>query len=200
MGTALGGRARPAPGDCPAAAGTLLLVPVVPVALGAVRLVRDVEALPLRDRITAWAAYPLAVIVACLLLAGLSTGGIGDGRLGHLGPQMSTLALPLIGLVAVTTALVLGVLATPLIPWTRGAVASLRERVEAAERSERGETQRGTRGETGHGEHGQSTGNAHDTDAESDVPDAGTRAPGSAGTASSAGSAGSAGSADDTER
>ena len=192
--------ALPAPGDFPAAAWTLLLVPVVPVALGAVRLVRDVEALPLRDRITAWAAYPLAVIVACLLLAGLSTGGIGDGRLVHLGPQMSTLALPLIGLVAVTTALVLGVLATPLIPWTRGAVASLRERVEAAERSERGETQRGTRGETGHGEHGQSTGNAHDTDAESDVPDAGTRAPGSAGTASSAGSAGSAGSADDTER
>ena len=189
--------ALPAPGDFPAAAWTLLLVPVVPVALGAVRLVRDVEALPLRDRITAWAAYPLAVIVACLLLAGLSTGGIGDGRLVHLGPQMSTLALPLIGLVAVTTALVLGVLATPLIPWTRGAVASLRERVEAAERSERGETQRGTRGETGHGEHGQSTGNAHDTDAESDVPDAGTRAPGSAGTASSAGSAGSA---DDTER
>ena len=34
--------------------------------------------------------WPL--MIASLLLAGLSTGGIGDGRLVHLGPQMSTLA------------------------------------------------------------------------------------------------------------
>src|SRR5690606_33419155 len=79
----------------------------------------------------------LVVIVALLLLAGLSTGGIGDGRLVHLGPQMSTLVLPLIGVVVLTTAVVLGVLATPLIPWTRDAFRSMRERVEAAERTER---------------------------------------------------------------
>jgi hypothetical protein len=133
--------ALPEPGDFPAAAWVLMLVPAAAVALGAVRLVHDVDGLPRRDRVTAWIAYPVAVILACLLLAGLSTGGIGDGRLVHLGPQMSTLALPLIGLVAVTTALVLGVLATPLIPWTRTTVQSLRERVEAAERTEQGEAQ-----------------------------------------------------------
>lgn len=130
--------ALPGPGDFPVATWALMLLPVIPVAFGAVRLVRDVEGLERRERITAWVAYPLAVIVAGLLLAGLSTGGIGDGRLVHLGPQMSTLALPLIGLVAATTALVLAVLATPLIPWSRSTFASLRERIETAERSERG--------------------------------------------------------------
>lgn len=135
--------ALPGPGDFPAAAWLLLLVPAVPIALGAVRLVRDVADLDRRDRITAWAAYPIVVIVACLLVAGLSTGGIGDGRLVHLGPQMSTLALPLIGVVAVSTALVLGVLGTPLISWSRRSALSLRERIEAEERTERGTTTTG---------------------------------------------------------
>ncbi|MGP9733403.1 cell division protein PerM [Brachybacterium sp. AOP42-C2-15] len=129
--------ALPAPGSFPGWAWVLMILPAIPVALGAVRLVRDVAALERRDRITAWVAYPLVVIVALLLLAGLSTGGIGDGRLVHLGPQMSTLVLPLIGVVVLTTAVVLGVLATPLIPWTRDAFRSMRERVEAAERTER---------------------------------------------------------------
>ncbi|WP_245822912.1 DUF6350 family protein [Brachybacterium avium] len=142
--------ALPAPGDFPAAAWLLMLLPAIPVAFGAVRLVRDVAHLELRERITAWSVYPLAVIVAGLLLAGLSTGGIGDGRLVHLGPQMSTLALPLIGVVVVSTALVLGVLVTPLIPWTRGTLGSLRARVEAAERSERdGAEERSESGEDG---------------------------------------------------
>ncbi|WP_422115390.1 DUF6350 family protein [Brachybacterium sp. UNK5269] len=132
--------ALPAPGDFPSWTWALMIVPALPVALGAVRLVRDVSGLGLRDRITAWIAYPLVVIGAVLLLAGLSTGGIGDGRLVHLGPQMSTLAGPLAAIVALATALVLGVLATGLIPWTRRARAALRERIEAAERTERGET------------------------------------------------------------
>ncbi|HEX7352370.1 DUF6350 family protein [Brachybacterium sp.] len=132
--------ALPGPGDFPAVVWLLLLVPSVPVALGAVHLVRDVADLDRRDRITAWVAYPIVVIVVCLLVAGLSTGGIGDGRLVHLGPQMSTLALPLIGVVAVSTALVLGVLGTPLIPWARRSALSLRERIEAEERTERGAT------------------------------------------------------------
>ena len=130
--------ALPSPGSFPGWAWALMILPAIPVALGAVRLVRDVADLAQRDRITAWVAYPVVVIVSLLLLAGLSTGGIGDGRLVHLGPQMSTLALPAIGIVVLTTALVLGVLATPLIPRTRDAYRSVRERIEAAERTERG--------------------------------------------------------------
>ena len=130
--------AIPGPGDFPVWAWALLILPALPVALGAVRLVRDVAGLETRDRITAWVGYPLAVIVSCLLLAGLSTGGIGDGRLVHLGPLMSTLVLPLLGVVVLSTGVVVAVLGTPLIPWMRDSAQSLRERVEAAERSERG--------------------------------------------------------------
>ena len=128
--------ALPGPGDFPAAIWLLMILPALPVALGAVHLVRAVADLERRERIIAWVAYPAAVIVSVLLLAGLSTGGIGDGRLVHLGPQMSTLALPLIGVVVVSTGIVLAVLASPLVPYSRGAVGSLRARVESAERSE----------------------------------------------------------------
>ena len=131
--------ALPGPGDFPEWTWALMVLPAVPVALGAVRLIRDLAEYERREQIIGWVGYPLAVVVVALLLAGLSTGGIGDGRLVHLGPQMNSLALPLIGVVALTTALVLGVLATPLIPWTRSMVASLRARVEAAERGERSE-------------------------------------------------------------
>ena len=133
--------ALPGPGDFPEWTWALMVLPAVPVALGAVRLIRDLAEYERREQIIGWVGYPLAVVVVALLLAGLSTGGIGDGRLVHLGPQMNSLALPLIGVVALTTALVLGVLATPLIPWTRSTVASLRERVEAAERGERSEVE-----------------------------------------------------------
>src|SRR5699024_10300947 len=130
--------ALPGPGDFPSAVWLLMILPMLPVGLGAVRLVRDVAHLERRERIIAWCAYPAAVVVAGLLLAGLSTGGIGDGRLVHLGPQMSTLALPLIGVVVVSTGGVLAVLATPLLPWARGMLGSVREKVEAAEREEQG--------------------------------------------------------------
>ena len=140
----------PEPGDFPAALWLLLILPTIPVALGAVRLVRDVAHLERREQITAWVAYPGAVIIACLLLAGLSTGGIGDGRLVHVGPQMSTLALPLIGIVVVSTALVIAVLVSPLIPWSRSTLGSVRARVEAAERSEHDDAEKqGEGGERG---------------------------------------------------
>lgn len=132
--------AVPGPGDFPAVMWLLLLLPAVPIGLGTVRLVRDVADLERREQIIAWVAYPLTVIVACLLVAGLSTGGIGDSRLVHLGPQMSTLLLPLISVVVVSTAVVLAVLATPLVPWVRSTAGSLRERVETAESTERSGT------------------------------------------------------------
>ena len=47
----------------------------------------------------------------------------------HLGPQMSTLALPLLGVVVLATGAVL-VRGTDLVPWTRRGIASLRQRVE----------------------------------------------------------------------
>lgn len=129
--------AVPGPGDFPGGAWVLLALPVIPIALGAVRLVRDVEDLERRDRITAWIAYPAVVVIGVLLLAGLSTGGIGEGRLVHLGPQMGSLLLPLVGLVVLATGGVIGVLATPLLPWARTSVASLRQKVERAETQER---------------------------------------------------------------
>ena len=139
--------ALPEPGDLPGAAWALMLVPALAVGLGAVSLVRDVAELERRERITAWIAYPVVVVVAVLLLAGLTTGGIGDGRLVHLGPAMGTLVLPLLGVVVLATGLVLAVLATDLVPWTRRSIASLRERVDAAESAERGEDA-GRRGST----------------------------------------------------
>ena len=146
--------ALPEPGDLPTATWALMLVPALAVGLGAVSLVRDVAELERREQITAWITYPVVVVVAVLLLAGLTTGGIGDGRLVHLGPAMGTLVLPLLGVVVLATGLVLTVLATDLVPWTRRTIASLRERVDAAESVERGEgagmrESTGTRGSFG---------------------------------------------------
>ena len=115
--------ALPEPGPAPEWAIALMLLPLAPVVLGAVRLVRDVEHLDLRDRVTAWVTYPLVLMVVILLLAGLSTGGIGDGRLVHLGPQMGTLLMPLLLLTVGGTGAVLAIMATALIPWTQKAVA-----------------------------------------------------------------------------
>jgi len=139
--------ALPEPGTLPGWTWALLLLPAIAAGLGAVALVRDVAALERREQITAWIAYPLVVIVAVLLLAGLSTGGIGDGRLVHLGPAMDTLVLPLLGVVVLATGIVLALLATDLVPWTRRSIASLRERVDAAE-SQEGRGGVGARGES----------------------------------------------------
>lgn len=134
--------ALPEPGSAPSWTLALMLLPLGAVVVGAVRLVRDVAGLELRERITAWVAYPLVVTVVVLLLAGLSSGGIGDGRLIHLGPQMGTLLVPLLLITVGGTAAVLAILATGLIPWIQRSVAQLRRRVEdeeARERSDRGE-------------------------------------------------------------
>lgn len=129
--------ALPGPGDFGWWVWLLIVLPAVPVVLGALRLVRDIGDLGRRDRISAWVAYPLTVMVGVLLLAGLSTGGIGEGRLVHLGPQMATLILPLLGVVVVSTGGVLLVRVSPLVPWVQAQIAALRDRVESAERTER---------------------------------------------------------------
>lgn len=142
--------ALPGPGQFPAGALALLVLPAIPVVIGAVRLAPELEELELRDRLIAWGIYPVAVAVAVLLVAGLSTGGFGDGRLVHLGPQMSTLAGPLLAMVVLATALVAGILATPLIPWSRHQIARLREKVETAENAERSDPASPTSAPTDH--------------------------------------------------
>lgn len=129
--------ALPEPGAFPGWAWALLLLPAVPLALGAVRLEQAVATLPLSSRITAWLAYPAGVTVAILLISGLATGGIGDGRLEQLGPLLGTLVLPLVLLSVGVTGLVLAITATPLIPFVHSTIASLRERIEQAEAAEK---------------------------------------------------------------
>lgn len=177
--------AFPGPGDFPGWAWLLLVVPAVPVALGALRLVRDVEGLQRRDRITAWVAYPVAVLVGVLLLAGLSTGGIGEGRLVHLGPQTASLVLPLLGVVVISTGLVLVVYASPAVAWASAQIAALRAKVERAELSERSD---GGAGPTGSG----------DVDVDVDV-DGDAGAAGAAGADSDSDSGGRSARADDGE-
>jgi len=128
--------ALPDPGAAPPALRALMVLPAAIVALGAVQLVRDLEGEELRDRITAYVAYPVVVMLGVVLLAGLSTGSIGQGRLVHLGPQVQDLLLPLLIVVVASTGLVLGVLATGLVELVQDGTARLRERIEAAEAKE----------------------------------------------------------------
>ena len=72
--------ALPEPGDLPGATWALMLVPALAVGLGAVSLVRDVAELERREQITAWIAYPVVVVVAVLLLAGLTLVQLATGN------------------------------------------------------------------------------------------------------------------------
>lgn len=137
----------PDPGTAPWWTRLLLVLPVVAVALGAIRLCRDLvgeetdgpSAEPvLRERVIALVAYAVALLLLVLLIAGLATGGIGDGSLEALGPRIGSLLLPLLGIVVVPTAAVAAVCLTPALPWARARWAGLRGRVEAAESRENG--------------------------------------------------------------
>lgn len=131
--------ALPQPGTAPGWTWALLVLPAVPTAVGAVALVRGTAQLARRERIIAWIGYPVALTIAVLLLAGLATGGIGEGRLAHLGPLMDTLALPLLAMTVLATGAVLVALASPLPAWIRQRWSSLRRRVEREEARERAE-------------------------------------------------------------
>lgn len=157
----------PDPGTAPWWTRLLLVLPVAAVVLGAIRLCRDLvdesrvsresdehgesSGSParsadgassdpvLRERVVALAAYAVALLLIVLVVAGLATGGIGDGSLEALGPRVSTLLLPLLGVVVVPTAAVAAVCLTPALPWLRTRWSGLRGRVEAAESREHGE-------------------------------------------------------------
>lgn len=155
----------PSPGEGPWWAWLLVALPAAAVALGARRLVRDLDGpagsaadrpgadarlgagtfseraqgrISPRERLIVMIAYPLVLIVLVLVLAALASGGIGTDALQHLGPKVGTLVVPASLLVIAVSALTLSVLATPFLPWTRAQAARLREKVEEAERQENG--------------------------------------------------------------
>ena len=130
--------AFPGPGDFSAWLWLLLVVPAVPVVVGALRLVRDVE--------DTGAARPDHGVTDRLSRGGGGRRAAARGAvdrwhreslmLVHLGPQMSSLILPLLGVVVVSTGVVLVALASPVVPWVRAQTAALRARVESAESAE----------------------------------------------------------------
>jgi hypothetical protein len=128
--------ALPAPGRAPGASWLLLLVPVLAVALGAVRLGLDLRGTGRREMWTGFVAFPLVLAISVLLVTGLSGGGIGDGRLHALGPQMGSLLLPLLAVVVLTSAVVFAVVDTGLLDHIRDLWGRLRARVERAEAEE----------------------------------------------------------------
>nr|WP_255719817.1 DUF6350 family protein [Brachybacterium sp. ACRRE] len=141
----------PDPGTGPWWTRLLIVLPVVAIALGAIRLCRDLvgegadadsSESALRERVIALVAYAVALLLLVLLVAGLATGGIGDGSLEALGPRIGSLLLPLLGIVVLPTAAVAAVCLTPALPWARAQWAGLRGRVEAAESRENGSTDR----------------------------------------------------------
>jgi hypothetical protein len=129
----------PEPGRGPWWAWLLLVLPVVAVGAGCARLCRDLAGAAARERLLALIAYCAALILVVLVLAGLATGGIGDGALQTLGPQIGSLLLPLLAITVLPTAAVAALCLTPALGWLRTRATGLRGRVEAAESRERGE-------------------------------------------------------------
>jgi hypothetical protein len=131
--------ALPDPGTAPGWTWALMALPVLVIALGAVRLGRELRGSDPRDLWTGMVAYPVLLVVSVLVVGALSGGSIGNGRLEHLGPQVASLT-GLLALVAFgTSALSFAVIVTPLLPWSQEQIARLRSSVEAAEARERGE-------------------------------------------------------------
>ncbi|WP_133249830.1 DUF6350 family protein [Brachybacterium endophyticum] len=126
----------PEPGKAPGVIWLLVALPVAAVVLGAVRLCRDLAGADIRGRLTALGVFAGSLVVLTLLIAGLVTGGIGDGALDTLGPQLGSLALPLLGIVALPTAAVAAVYLTPALDWLHRTRRDLRERVEESESRE----------------------------------------------------------------
>lgn len=129
----------PGPGTPPVVAWGLLLLPCVAIGVGAVAMNRGVVQCRRREQVITWLAYPVAVVIGVLLMAGVATGGIGTGRLRHLGPQIGPLMLPLLGIAVLTTGLAWIVLASPVPALLRRGVERVRDKVAAEEAVERQE-------------------------------------------------------------
>ena len=114
----------------------LMLVPVAAVTVGAVLLARATIAMDSRDRLMAWIAFPVTLYVGILVLAGLASGAIGNAQLSEVGPVVSSLALPLLAIVAVPTAAIGGWSQTGLDDLAASKVAALRAKVDSAEQEQ----------------------------------------------------------------
>ncbi|MCS6711277.1 hypothetical protein JSY14_04305 [Brachybacterium sp. EF45031] len=130
--------AVPDPGEHPLAVRALVLLPAAVVALGAVLLVRQTRDLEPRERWGAWVAYPLLLALGIQLLAGLSAGSIGAGRLAEVGPRATDLVLPVLAVCVLPTVAVIAVDRLGLVDRGRAGLEDLRRRVERAEQIERG--------------------------------------------------------------
>lgn len=107
------------PEQAPAAGPLLLLLPVA-AGMAAAVVLRRRRSLPLREEAVALLGGAAIVAVGTALLAGLSAGALGDGRLEQLGPPALATGLALGGLVAAGSLLVsLGTHVLPTI-WVTG--------------------------------------------------------------------------------
>lgn len=125
--------AVPEPGAFSPWLQALMLVPLAAVVVGALILARATREASVRDRVVAWCAYPLTVIVGVLALAALAGGSIGSAQLAHVGPVVLSVLVPLLALVLVPTALIGGWTQTGLDAWVRRSVQEMRTKVERAE-------------------------------------------------------------------
>lgn len=125
--------AVPEPGAFSPWLQALVLVPLAAVIVGALILARSTREASVRDRVVAWCAYPLTVLLSVLALAALAGGSIGSAQLAHVGPVLLSVILPLLGIVLVPTGLIGGWTQTGLDAWVRRSVHDLRTRVEQAE-------------------------------------------------------------------
>lgn len=107
------------PGQAPAAGPLLLLLPVVAGVVGAVVL-RHRRRLALRDEVLSLLVGAGVVAVGAAILAALSGGALGDGRLAEVGPPALLTGLAVGGLCAAGSLLVaLGSHVLPTI-WVTG--------------------------------------------------------------------------------
>ena len=97
-----------------------------------------------RARVVAWLTYAVGSLLALTVIFTLGSGSIGTAQLSHVGPQFTSLMLPVALLVLVPAALIAGWSQTGLDSWVLGRAragrayvsertASLRARVEKAE-------------------------------------------------------------------
>lgn len=134
--------ALPQPGVFPRWMLALMILPVIAVGMGAVLLARETRPLadepPLDGREIAviWGGFVGGLFCVLMLLAAFSGGAIGADQLSELGPKLSSLALPLLGIIVLGAGSVAVWELMGLGQRTADATQRLRDRVDASERTD----------------------------------------------------------------